>query len=500
MGKKADAKDWKAITFNWTDLQDYDHVEQIGVCLTQRQVAILKALLTTAYWATRWTGLTATKDQLEEFITEIDYKLDGNDCEAQTMMFRDNPEDTCEVQYSTDGGTTWYTMFRKDNCSPRPSETVINNWYTYQTNVNNDYTTYAGDIINVAPDWNYTDPDQDNAICWTIQNWVDFICDFAITQIETNNQNRRDQNDWLDELAPAVSAAVVTMIVALIGTVVTVPALLIGGVTYSLTLLLDNFLDTLINESSDAYRDEDARDIIKCYMYQEITGSTPQWTAWKNSLQNWEDFGGNVKTIAETVHVANNHEKTYVEWMIMTEDINSIADVLPPCPCPDTWEHTWDLENTGIEAWIFDSGAALHGPYGTYSAGTGALVEHAVIPNGWHWNSIFRLVLPETVPNIQSIKVYYDAVKGTWDSNGNFLQLNLVGLGSQAWTQGNLITGDDQSKEFIHVSSGEASEVQIFYRVADYEPGPPKPNGSGVITKITLGGEGVDPFSGRDTD
>lgn len=500
MGKKADAKDWKAVTFDWTDLQEYDHVEPVPVCLTQRQVAVLKALLTTAYWSTRWTRLTATPDELDDFVSQIDYLLDGNDCEGEMLIFRDNPNDPCEVQYSNNGGASWNTMFRKDNCPPGTSETVVTNWYVNQTSVENHYITYAGDIINVAPDWEYTDPDQDNALCWSIQMWVDFLCDFAITQIETNNQNRRDENDWLDELAPAVSAIVVAMFVALIGTVVIIPAAVIGGVTYSLTLLLNDFLDTLINETSDAYRDQDARDIVKCYMYQEITGSTPQWAAWSASLSNWETFGGNVKTIAETVNISNNHEKTYVEWMILTQDINTIADVLPPCPCPSTWEHTWDIENVGIEAWILDNLGAAQGPYGLYVPGAGVQCVHGVIPNGWHWNSVYYLVLDETVENIQSIKVYYDAVKGDWDSNGNFLTLNLQGVGSGEWTQGNLSTGDDQDKTYLAGAPGEASRVAIFYRVADYEPGPEKDNGSGTITKITLGGVGIDPFAGRDTD
>lgn len=495
MGRKADAKSWKAVTFNWTDLQSYDHVEQIGVCLTQRQVAVLKALLTTAYWSTRWVGLTATADELDDFVSQIDYRLDGNDCEAQPMLFRDNPSDPCEVQFSTDGGAIWNTMFRKDNCSPGTSETVITNWYVNETNVNNNYTTYAGDIINVAPDWDYVDPDQDNALCWTIQNYVDFVCDFAITQIETNNQNRRDQNDWLDELAPAVSSIVVTMFVALIGSVVVIPAALIGGITYSLTLLLDNVLDTLINESADAYRDQDARDIIKCYMYQEITGSTPQWASWSSSLSQWESFGGNAKTIAETVNTVNNHEKTYMEWMILTEDINSIAASLPPCPCPSVWSHTWNFATHGPDTWEID---ALGSPtaIGTWEVGQGFQCEHNVAV-GYDRNMLNFVSFPEAVPNVTTMTITYDCLRGDFDGAPTAREIGLTGLGVRSDNSGVIADGDDQVVSYVR-ALGDATAAYVYLRVCDY-PTPTGDWGYGLLTKITFEGEGVDPFAGRVT-
>ncbi len=500
MGKKAAAKDWKAITFNWAELQSYDHAEQLGICLTQRQVAVLKALLTTAYWTTRWTYLTATPDELAEFVAQIDNKLDGNDCEVENMLFRDNPEDGCEAQYSTDGGVIWSTQFRKDICDKSVNETTIQNYYDNRTLTNNTFITYAGDITNVAPDWNYTDPDQDNAICWAVRTYVDIICDQSIDQINKNNQNIRDANDWIGGLSPIIAAAIFTAISTLSGGVLTFPPLVIGAFTYALSLIIDDIFDALIGKSVEAFQDMDARDIIKCEMYDALQGGTPSWTAWRDALAHWETYGGNVRDIAEVVHIENGVERVFVEWFVLVEDINSIADQLPECPCPDTWEHTWDIENTGIEAWILNSAGAGHGPYGVYVPGVGVECTHNIIDNNWHWTSVFRLVLDEIVPRIKSVKVYFDAERGHWDSSAAFLTLNLVGNEAGTWLQGDLSDGDDQSREFIAVSSETADQVTIFFRVADYEPGPHLEEGSGVITKVTLGGTGVDPFSGRDTD
>ncbi len=500
MGKKADAKDWKAVTLDWTDLQSYDNAEQLGICLTQRQVAILKALLTPAYWSTRWTNLTATVDELDAFVANIDYKLDGNDCEVESMLFRDNPNDPCEVQFSNDGGVLWNTMFRKDNCSPGGTEDSITNIYNDIDIVTTNHTTWNNDITNVAPEWVYVDTDSDNALCWAIQQYVDVLCEQAIAQINANNQALRDANDWMDDLGAILSGYVIGWITILSNGLLTFPALIVGAFVYATTVLLEAIWDYLINLDTSMFEDQDARDIVSCYMWEQIVGSTPQWEAWRDSLSNYETFGGNVRVIAEYVNFFNQDTDVYIQWMMLTEEINQIRDVLPPCPCPSTWEHTWDIENVGIEAWVIENEVGELGPYGTYVAGVGVECEHGVIPNGHHWNSVFRLVLPEAVQNIQSIKVYYDAVKGTWESNDDFLKLWLTGLGTLAWTQGSLMTGDDQDKTFLHGSPGEATDVKVFYRVAEYDPGPQQPNGSGVITKITLGGVGVDPFSGRDTD
>ena len=68
-------KDWKAITLDWEGLENYDDENECAVCLTQREIAILKALLVTAYWTTRWDNLGETADTLNERMSLLDGKL-----------------------------------------------------------------------------------------------------------------------------------------------------------------------------------------------------------------------------------------------------------------------------------------------------------------------------------------------------------------------------------------------------------------------------------------
>jgi hypothetical protein len=485
----------KAIVLDYNALQNYDDTSIIAVCLTQRKIAIIKALLMPAYWKTRWDNLTLDQDELNQYIADIENQLSGNDCEALMIAYRDNPEDTCEVQYSIDGGLNWLTMFRKDNCPQGVSETLINNWYTTQTTVNNNYTTYAGDIINIAPDWEYLDPDQDNALCFAIQAWVDLICEIAITQIETNNQIERDNNNWIDDLAPAVSGLVVSLFVALIGTVVVIPAAVIAGVTYSLTLLFENFLDSLIGKSSDAYRDTDARQTISCYMWEQIVGATPQFASWSTALSDWASFGGNEKAIAETVHVANQEVKAYIEFLLLTEDLNSIAASLPQCPCPATWSHTWDFANYGADTWVIDP-AATPTPEGTWVPGEGFLCEH-ITEDEKDKNLIRKLLFDEPIPRVTTMRITYDCLRGDFDVIWSSRVITLWGVGERDDNSGVIADGDGQTATLV-ATLGDATKATVMLRVATDDT-PIGDYGYGLITHVTFEGVGTDPFEGRIT-
>jgi hypothetical protein len=352
MGKSANAKDWKAVTMDWTALLDYDHSDIIGICLTQREVAILKALLTTAYWSTRWTNLTATPDELDDFVANMDYKLDGNDCEVTALEFRDNPLDTCEVQYSTDGGTTWATMFRKDNCRQDATADTLNQYYDDRDEVTTNNTTWNNDILNVAPDWVYVDDDSRAALCWAIDFYVDRICEFAIREIQNGNVERREENDWVDDLIDVITVGCVAGIAATAGAI-TLPAIAIGAIGFAVGYVINDIYDWLVGVDYSAFEDEDAKDIIKCAMFQAQEGVTPQYPAWRDSLEDYQSYGGNVETIAGLIHTSwNSEEDIYINYMILLEEINTVRDTLPVCPCPDRWTHTWNFVTHGLENWL----------------------------------------------------------------------------------------------------------------------------------------------------
>jgi len=139
-------RDWKAVTQDYTALQDYDDVDAINLCLTQRQVAILKAALVPQYWTTRWTNLTVSSDELNEEMSALDAALDEVCTLADPQLeVRTNPADTCSLQQSPDGGIQWFEFADVENCIV-VSPTIIN----ITNNVTNNTTNITNNTNNVT--------------------------------------------------------------------------------------------------------------------------------------------------------------------------------------------------------------------------------------------------------------------------------------------------------------------------------------------------------------
>ena len=487
-------KNWKAVTLDYAELSNYDDIDSIFVCLTQRQVAILKALLGTAYWQTRWSNSSQTKDQLEASMAEIDYRLDGNECEGNLMIdFRDNPVDPCEVQYSTDSGATWLTMFRKDNCAPGATEESITNVYNDIDIVNINFAIWNGDIVNNAPQWGWSGANSDKAICWLVNQYVDDICDFAIKQIDAHNEELRSANDFIEDLSAIIANGVIAGIAASAGAI-TVPAVLVGAATWGITAIMLAVFDSLLGVSADAFKDEDARDIVKCTMYYALKGATPQYDVWETSLQYWSGLGGNAKIIANTVNNFNQSTDYYINYMILWEDINSISATLPECPCADTWEHYWDFENVGMEVWT------LLQEYGEYIEGYGVRTQLRTAGT-WIENLIqairFGVDAAEVVPRCTGWEFHVDMQPGNWERNRVVVSFSYSPIG--VW---------DATIAFInpavHSHRENFAETDLTYTQFDFimscsTENPLDPIGFIRIAGITLYGNGPDPFYGRIT-
>jgi len=479
----------KGLRLDHTELLGLDNSERIHVCLTQRQVAILKAVLIPQYWETRWTNLSITKDELESAMAEIDYRLDGHDCEGiENMQFRDNPTDLCEVQYSVDDGETWSTMFRKDNCLEKTSVIDIDTAIETNTYVTNNHTVWEGDIVNVAPDWEYVDQFSDRAICWAIDMYVDAMCDTAILQIKSDNAERRDENDWVEDLIHVFSGTVIAAIAATATASVLWPALAVAAIGWASAKIVDSILDELADEDYIHFEDEDIRTQIKCMMYFSVKGATPQFTAWSDSLSYFSSMGHDAQVVARYLNVINQDEDTYINFLLLTEDINTLGEALPECPCVEEWAHFWDFENEGMEAWVLTGQM-----YGEYEDEVGMNAVH-VTPVTISHNIIQNLTLDEIIPNCTAFRVHYTVVKGTFDSNVDALQIYVPPVATESQTQGWLFTGTDEWQ--YNFDETELTSCGMFMQSCSTEtPG----WGELKVTGITLKGNGPDPFFGRDT-
>jgi len=478
----------KLIQIDYQDLLDYDGVYQITVCLTQRQVAILKALLTTAYWTTRWTNLAITPDILHAQISQIEAQLDGNNCEVQVTDFRDNPLDPCEVQYSHDGGETWLTMFRKDICVTPPGIGDVTIWQETNIYVELNHTVWEGDIVNVAPEWEYVNEWNDRALCWSLDMYVNAMCDTAIAQIKTNNQNRRETNDWIDDLSVVISGSIIASIAAVATASILWPALAIAAVGWATARIVESIWDTLLTDSYAAFEDEDVRDQMKCMMYYAMKGSTPQFPAWRDSLSYFTSMGDDAREVAMFLYAINQDEDTYINWLVLTAELNDIGESLPECSCAATWSHFWDFANNGKEQWILtDIQLGSYVP----DVGWQGEIDH---PTTYYLNLIQALTLDEIIPNCTAFQIHYTVIKGTFDTNYIVLAMYVPPRETETQYQGWLFTGTDDWTHTFELA--DLTYVALYFNCCYTEAGD---YGNIIITGITLKGDGYDPFFGRDT-
>ena len=324
----------KRTMWDWTALAGYDDTDIIGICLTQRQVMILKAGLIPAYWATRWLnfpGSVAARDSLDAMIAAIDNQLDGNDCPVCNMEFRDNPADPCEVQYSNDAGETWITMFRKDVC-PIANFTMVTDIQNAKTEIENNYTTWDNDIINIAPAWEYEDEQSDVALCWLLDFYIEWVCETAIATIKSNNAQIEDDVALWDDVLEQFAAGLIAALVF-----INVEAGAAAAVAWAVIEIATELYVILQTASYYQFEDEDAKEAVKCAMYNHIRGETPQWFDWTTSLDDFVPVGAAETSISATTALFNTSEDIYINYLFTLEDINSVAESLPPCPCPQEY-------------------------------------------------------------------------------------------------------------------------------------------------------------------
>lgn len=471
----------KAVILDYTALATYDNITPISICLTQREVAILKALLVTAYWSRRWTNLEVSQDVLESQISDLDGKLDLVCWVAEMIAFRDNPVDPCEVQYSVDGGENWLTMFRKDVCvqSSLSSLTEINN---AKTEIVNNNITYDGDIINIAPSWEFDEEATDKALCWVVGIFIDLLCDTAIAQIESDNDERRAENDIWSDVVSLFTAAVIAA-----STAITVNPIVAGAVSWAVTEIAEAIWDDLVTQTTEPFEDEEARDWMKCEIFKAIRGQTVQFYPWQHACDLIEPLTHNAEMIWEQCYIWMQDEDIYVNFLFALEDINSIAESLPPCDCPERWSHTWNFETHGEDTWIVDGD-------GTYTVDVGyeSVIVESVPPK---FNmQVLWIKFPELIPRCDKITITYDAVRGTFDANVDALWVAMPDDLNIIQNQGVISTGH-------HVKNwtadyGPKTECTVGLRSAHCDN---ENYGSIIIRKVMLEGEGIDPFKNRDT-
>ena len=341
-----DRRRWQATTLDYTALLDYDNDVEQSICLTQRQAAILKALLTNAYHATRWENLAISAVELGFIVAEIDCRLDGG---CTMFLLRQNEADPCLLEQSEDGGVTWTTAFNYKLCQNTDTIALAETW-----NVSNEFNidqseTYDGDIVNIYPTWVYDsspeDADRDAALCAAITAWVDSLCDFMIVSIENGNVDVHDQSQFWSDIAFGLGAVATGLGVFGLFPV----AALFGGTSLLLTSVILANMDDWLTESTAAYEDLDARATVVCVMYAALAGLTPTYSDWSGALLG--ELGGNAEIIREVIHDCNQEEMAFVNFLGLYVDMIDLGVAQTGNECAECtdFSHLWKFDTLSGE-------------------------------------------------------------------------------------------------------------------------------------------------------
>lgn len=358
----------------------------------------------------------SARDEIEKLLAAM---ADDNGClELEDgMLLRQKPGDVCEVQQSSDGGTTWTTAFRFDNCVTTEQQVTYNN---YIQNTFNDYVEqitnlvnqYDGDVTNIYPDAGYGDADDDNrdlALCYAISRAVDVVSEGTLIAIQEQAAGR--------SATLLLVAAVVGVFV--IGTILTGGTLAaagaaLGGTTglalsgIGATTAIASWVNNAIARGNEAaYQDLDAREQVKCVMYNALKGATITEAAFADAL-NDHGLTGNAGVIATTMDEANEVTENFVGFLNLLQQSFAAAKTgiitEANCPCGEPWTHQFPDTNgwNDFDMLLFSN------------AQTVVVADKIVGANGSPGTVIFLSFEVEVTASVTSIETDFE-----WLSNGN---------------------------------------------------------------------------------
>ena len=180
---------------------DYDEVFSLtgeqAVCLTNGQIQYLLSQADYAGWRTRWfspTGQQIDKDQITAFMDDLVQRLMSTlgECGEGSDMFllRQNPENRCQLQQSTDGGLNWTLAFDYALCFQSQNETPP--LQQYEETYGGLQTSYDGGSTWVdTPDYRFKDPlvsnihkDRSDPACYAASNVIEWAKQVMLTDDE----------------------------------------------------------------------------------------------------------------------------------------------------------------------------------------------------------------------------------------------------------------------------------------------------------------------------
>lgn len=305
-------------------------------------------------WGEIWSG----DDDDKTFAIQEIYSLVEAMLQGRCMIIRQNPDNSCQLQYSIDGGETWILGFDYSLCIS-PLDYIEQVSEAGQSNAEL-ITLYDGYIPNIAPNFEYDgsllDAQRDAALCLLVSEFIDQCCESAIEIINAENQTLEDEASIFKLVTGGLQS--IAQLLAEIKVYPVASAFAAIGLSFA-DVLLDLYVEIQTKDIS-TFQDDDAKEIVLCAIMSNIVDQTPTFTSWTSSAS--ASLTGNAEDIREVVYAAMQDEVLFVRFFDMfDETVGAISAENCPCSLPAANIHvSFDVLSGG--GWEFDYSDANYAP------------------------------------------------------------------------------------------------------------------------------------------
>lgn len=469
----------------------HDEAPYICLRLNEEWIPLILGALHVLVWEDLYSGSEAEKQHAaREAGNLLASVAQGNmDCAGDEMILRQNTINPCLLEYSVDGGSTWQPAFDYSLCSRNSKYVTVTNQDIETWNNYSDATmiTYNGDITNVAPAWQYGDPDdvwRDMAMCWAAQKWVD-IC--AQVAIEVGQMAAEEQVALLRDISTVLGTVGDSLAdAAAMG--VYPEATRVGALCFEIASWIVGIVPSFIHFDADALSDQTAREVVGCAIYDALAGAKPTFAAWSTALAN-HGLIGNEEEIADATYLLMQSEEAYVQYLLIMADIVPVAELAGDlgCPCDETWEILANLMEADLPDYLTIT-------WGSHVPGVGVfVVPHQA--QGYNQLSC-NLGFTPLSTNWTLTNVYMEYAQVSWGElpnnypgitfGGNRLTPP-EGYTAKQWVRFEIAAPAGSRESGVNVTG--VNDVYVQLRVSKFTPA-----GQGVVKTLRLRGLGVNPF------
>lgn len=340
-----------------------------------------------------------------------------------TLRFRQNPTDTCLLEYSINNGVSWLAMFDYGLCQPAPILNIVD-LSEMERLLRELLEQYDGTPESIAP--NLTgDPDlRDIAICYALRVLVNATMEGTATSRESNNQ------------ANALALIqVVAVIAGAFGTVFLGPiaGAAIGGVIYYLATTNVDLINAL---SADEWRDQNAQAAVICCAYNAMAGQMPSEALFANA---WDACGFEPDSIeekmAELMQEVAQELRVYVAFLTAANEGYDLAErglianecLICDCTSASAFSLDWSAIGATPSGWVSTNEPAIYHPEVTHVVATRSANQYwATVTNDFRVFSVeYELPVAGNVSKLGLV--------GHWAS-GNTHGLQAACFDGVSWT------------------------------------------------------------------